>query len=180
MRKLAPLFLRRRADAEPLPVPAGAYYASNEDGKQRAGRPHYERQRDDRAGSRADAAFARRAYAPTATSRLIDDILGGAYYSSEDVGDSQMQFVTVESKNGNTFYLVIDHSTGDVYFLNLVDEADLPSTAGETKATRSSAIAPSSAPPEKWTPTVRYCRTDLNECVGAEPRTDDPNPPKRP
>ena len=44
---------------------------------------------------------------------LIDDILGGAYYSSEDVGDSQMQFVTVESKNGNTFYLVIDHSTGD-------------------------------------------------------------------
>ena len=36
-----------------------------------------------------------------------------------------MQFVTVESKNGNTFYLVIDHATGDVYFLNLVDEADL-------------------------------------------------------
>ena len=36
-----------------------------------------------------------------------------------------MQFVTVESKNGNTFYLVIDHATGDVYFLNLVDSRDL-------------------------------------------------------
>ena len=62
---------------------------------------------------------------PDGNLALIDDILGGAYYSSEEVGDSQMQFVTVESKNGNTFYLVIDHATGDVYFLNLVDEADL-------------------------------------------------------
>ncbi len=37
------------------------------------------------------------------------------------------QFVTLVSKNGNYFYLVIDRA-GDkenVYFLNLVDEADL-------------------------------------------------------
>ena len=33
---------------------------------------------------------------PDGNLALIDDILGGAYYSSEEVGDSQMQFVTVE------------------------------------------------------------------------------------
>ena len=62
---------------------------------------------------------------PDGNLALIDYILGGAYYSSEEVGNNGMQFVTVESKNGNVFYLVIDYGTGDVYFLNLVDEADL-------------------------------------------------------
>ena len=123
MRKLAPLFCAAALTLS-LAVPAGAYYASNEDGSNEPG------------GSITSVSVTTEPVAeptlpslggltPDGNLALIDDILGGAYYSSEDVGDSQMQFVTVESKNGNTFYLVIDHSTGDVYFLNLVDEADL-------------------------------------------------------
>lgn len=47
---------------------------------------------------------------------------------NDDVVDRQ--FLTVQSKNGNTFYLIVDKdSTGkeNVYFLNIVDEYDLMS-----------------------------------------------------
>ena len=56
---------------------------------------------------------------PDGNLTLVDDI------SEEQAEDKQ--FVTLVSKNGNYFYLVIDRA-GDkenVYFLNLVDEADL-------------------------------------------------------
>jgi len=56
---------------------------------------------------------------PDGNLTLVDDI------KVEESKDKQ--FVTLQSKNGNYFYLVIDRS-GDkenVYFLNLVDEADL-------------------------------------------------------
>ena len=56
---------------------------------------------------------------PDGNLTLIDDIDG-------EQSDGK-EFVTVQSKSGNYFYLVIDRD-GDkenVYFLNLVDEADL-------------------------------------------------------
>ena len=166
MRKIAPM-LCAAALTLSLAVPAGAYYASNEDGSNKPGgpitsvsvttEPVAEPTLPSLGGLTPDGNLA-----------LIDDILGGAYYSSEDVGDSQMQFVTVESKNGNTFYLVIDHATGDVYFLNLVDEADLLALLEDEGYEAECNCAVKCAPGEVDT-SCPVCRTDINECVGVEP-----------
>lgn len=70
------------------------------------------------------------ALTPVGNLTLIDDILQGENTASvESVENEQKskQFITVQSKNGNYFYIIIDRSgdTENVYFLNLVDEADL-------------------------------------------------------
>ena len=56
---------------------------------------------------------------PDGNLTLVDNIESDA---AED-----KQFITVQTKDGNYFYIVIDRSgdTDNVYFLNLVDEADL-------------------------------------------------------
>ena len=166
MRKLAPL-LCAAALTLSLALPASAYYASNEDGSNEPGGP-----------ITSVSVTTEPVAEPTLTNlggltpdgnlALIDDILGGAYYSSEEVGDSQMQFVTVESKNGNTFYLVIDHATGDVYFLNLVDEADLLALLEDEGYEVECDCAEKCQPGEVNT-SCPVCRTDLSECTGEEP-----------
>ena len=49
--------------------------------------------------------------------------------------DSSKQFLTVQTKNGNTFYMVIDRagSSENVYMMSLVDENDLAEFLDETK-----------------------------------------------
>jgi len=56
---------------------------------------------------------------PDGNLTLVDDIQG------EQAEDKQ--FITVVTKGGNYFYIIIDRAgdTENVYFLNLVDEADL-------------------------------------------------------
>ena len=108
---------------------------------------------------------------PDGNLTLVDDVEG------EQAGDKQ--FVTLVSKNGNYFYLVIDRA-GDrqnVYFLNLVDESDLLTLMEEE------------VPKQSETPLVCYCadkcelgnvksdcipcKNDLTKCMGktAEPAT---------
>ncbi|NBK23163.1 MAG: DUF4366 domain-containing protein [Spirochaetia bacterium] len=56
---------------------------------------------------------------PEGNLSIVDDLEG------EQAEDKQ--FITVKTKAGNTFYLIVDRAgdENNVYFLNLVDEADL-------------------------------------------------------
>ena len=57
---------------------------------------------------------------------LVDDVI--------TADDAHREFLTVVSKDGSYFYIVIDRDTpgaGNVYFLNLVDEQDLYKLTGE-------------------------------------------------
>ncbi|MBQ7932395.1 MAG: DUF4366 domain-containing protein [Clostridia bacterium] len=70
------------------------------------------------------------ALTPVGNMTLIDDILqdeSTTNVQSLENEQKSKQFITVQTKNGNYFYIIIDRSgdTENVYFLNLVDEADL-------------------------------------------------------
>ena len=54
---------------------------------------------------------------PKGNAELLDDV----------TDNEELQFITVTARDGNVFYFVIDHGaeSENVYFLNMVDEADL-------------------------------------------------------
>lgn len=101
---------------------------------------------------------------PNGNLTLVDDIAG------ENTKDKQ--FVTLVSKNGNYFYLVIDRA-GDkenVYFLNLVDEADLL-TLIEGEAPKQPQVSQLCNCTDfcengKVDPNCPLCKNDLTKCNG--------------
>ena len=109
---------------------------------------------------------------PEGNLTIVDDIQG------EAAGDKQ--FITVQTKAGNTFYIIIDRAAdgeNTVYFLNAVDEADLMALMedGEPAAcdctTKCAAGAVDTACP--------VCAVNMTECVGAEPEPE-PEPTPEP
>ena len=116
------------------------------------------------------------AFTPDGNLTLIDDFLQIEAPATEDSARIEKQFITVQSKNGNTFYIVIDRN-GDnenVYFLNLVDEADLMALMedenGET-------AAPACSCTDKCVVGVintscEICRSNMSECAGKETVTE--------
>ena len=81
------------------------------------------------------------ALTPEGNLTLVDD-----YHTSYSDGSGQ-QFITLVSKSGNTFYLVIDRNDkgeNTVHFMNLVDEADLLSLMEDedTRVTAHSGLPP--------------------------------------
>lgn len=175
--KLAPL-LCAAALTLSLALPAGAYYASNEDGTNEPGGPmtSISVTTEPVAEPTLPGLDGLGGLTPDGNLSLIDDILGGALFSSEDVDNSQMQFVTVESKSGNVFYLVIDHSTGDVYFLNLVDESDLLALL-EDEGYEAECDCKVKCEAGAVNTDCPVCRTDLKGCKGEEPEpTPTPTP----
>ena len=121
------------------------------------------------------------ALTPDGNLSLIDDI-GSPTTSGK-------QFITVETKNGNVFYLIIDRDAeGEetVHFLNQVDEADLLTLMGDD--------APAAETPavcnckEKCVAgavntNCPVCKNNLSECSGkeaaAEPEPEAEQPEKK-
>ena len=173
--KLAPL-LCAAALALLLALPAGAYYASNEDGANEPGGPMTSISVTTEPVSEPELSSLG-GLTPDGNLALIDDILDGSYYSSEEIGEGgKMQFVTVETKSGNVFYLVIDHSTGDVYFLNLVDESDLLALL-EDEGYEAECDCEVKCEAGAVNTDCPVCRNDLKGCKGEEPEpTPTPTP----
>ena len=118
------------------------------------------------------------ALTPDGNLSLIDDI-GGSTRSGK-------QFITVETKNGNVFYLIIDRDDeGEetVHFLNQVDEADLLTLMGDD--------APAAETPavcnckEKCAAgavntNCPVCKNNLSECSGKEVVAEPDSEPEQP
>ena len=123
------------------------------------------------------------AFTPDGNLTLIDDFLQIEAFATEDTEQIEKQFITVESKNGNTFYIVIDRNgeSENVYFMNLVDEADLMALMedenGET-------TAPTCSCTDKCVvgainTNCEVCRSNMSECTGKEAvvEPDEPSEP---
>ena len=119
------------------------------------------------------------ALTPVGNITLIDDILQNESNTSvESVENEQKskQFITVQTKNGNYFYIIIDRSgnTENVYFLNLVDEADLfalmedEETAVEETAPDPVCICEDKCIAGDVNTDCEVCAVKMKDCTGKE------------
>lgn len=117
------------------------------------------------------------AFTPDGNLTLIDDFLQIEATATEDSEQIEKQFITVQSKNGNTFYIVIDRNgeTENVYFMNLVDEADLKALIegenGENAPTCTCTCTDKCAVGAINT-NCEICRSNMSECMGKEAVTE--------
>lgn len=117
------------------------------------------------------------ALSPDGNLSLIDDI-GSSTASGK-------QFITVESKNGNVFYLIIDRDDeGEetVHFLNQVDEADLMALTEDSEATKKPIVCSCTDKCQAGAVNTacEVCITNMSECVGKDPEPVTPDEPEDP
>ena len=117
------------------------------------------------------------ALSPDGNLSLIDDI-GSAAKNGK-------QFITVETKNGNVFYLIIDRDDEGketVHFLNQVDEADLLTLMedGETVTPAAVCSCTTKCKAGAVNTNCPVCKTNLTECSGPEPQEPQPEEPEDP
>ena len=96
--------------------------------------------------------------------------------------DCHKQFITVQTRSGNMFYIIIDYDSPinaeeeqyQAYFLNMVDDADLLALLDEeTAAEMTTCTCKDKCVLGKVNGECPVCKNDLNGCKGVEPE-----PPK--
>ena len=104
------------------------------------------------------------------------------------------QFITIQTKNGNTFYIVIDYDAPindeeeqyQTYFLNMVDESDLLALMDEEAAAElTTCVCEAHCEVGAINVECPVCKTNMSECTGKvpEPQTpveDDTEKPEEP
>ncbi|ANU49523.1 hypothetical protein ADH76_35625 [Enterocloster clostridioformis] len=89
---------------------------------------------------------------------------GNGQLLDDKTDDNTKQFLTIQTKNGNTFFLVLDRSsnTENVYMLSMIDENDLAEFIEDTEI---------QTEPETEMPQVVIPETE-EEAVETEPETE--------
>lgn len=114
------------------------------------------------------------ALTPAGNLTLIDDILQNENTANVESVENELkskQFITVQSKNGNYFYIIIDRSgdTENVYFLNLVDEADLLALMEDGEQPPAVCSCKDKCFVGSVNTACDICAVNMTECVGKEP-----------
>lgn len=127
------------------------------------------------------------ALTPVGNLTLVDDILQDENTASVTSVENELkskQFITVQSKNGNFFYIIIDRSgdTENVYFLNLVDEADLLALMedGDTEAAPVTCTCTNKCHAGAVNTACEICAVNMTECTGKETTPEQTAEPEQP
>ena len=103
--------------------------------------------------------------------------------------NTNKQFITVQTKGGSTFYLVIDYDKPvdeegeqyETYFLGVVDEADLLAALEETGGELPTCTCAEKCAAGAVNTDCPVCATNMTECAGVEPEPEpEPEPSEDP